>query len=86
MSHYSKQRRYLSRGQVAKRFGVTTRTVKRWEKRPELDFPIVTMINGRGYHDEEKIEGFERRVVKATAKALQPAKENTSSEAAQVAA
>jgi DNA-binding transcriptional MerR regulator len=66
MSHETKVRRYLTRGKVAKLFGVTTRTVRRWERRAALNFPHIAMINGRGYFDQEDIERFERGLVRST--------------------
>jgi MerR HTH family regulatory protein len=73
MSHETKQRRRLTRGQVARRFGVTTRTLRRWEKRPELGFHKVIIMNGRGYLDEDEIEAYALAQVKVAASRALPA-------------
>jgi hypothetical protein len=65
----SKQRRYLSRGEIAKRFGVSSRTVRRWEKNEKLDFPPVIMMSKRGYFDLDEIEAFERSLVRRSVSA-----------------
>jgi hypothetical protein len=58
---------FSSRGKVARDFGVTTRTVRRWESRPELNFPKVIMCNGRGYFSDPEMADFKRRCAKAVA-------------------
>jgi hypothetical protein len=67
MSHETKQRRWVSRGKAAKRFGVTPRTIRRWEQRPELHFPKVRMMNGRGYFEDDELEDHARSQVAVAA-------------------
>jgi predicted DNA-binding transcriptional regulator AlpA len=45
---------------VAKQFGVTTRTIDRWDEDPELDFPKAVEINGRKYRRRKEIREFQR--------------------------
>ena len=45
---------------VAKQFGVTTRTIDRWDEDPELDFPKAVEINGRKYRRSNEIRVFQR--------------------------
>jgi hypothetical protein len=58
-------RTYSSRRKVADRFGVTTRTVRRWEK--IRGFPKVRYFNKRGYFDDEVLAAYEKQHFKATA-------------------
>jgi predicted DNA-binding transcriptional regulator AlpA len=51
----------LPRREVAKRYGVTVRTVQRWEADPELEFPKPAHINGRSYFPERELEDFDAR-------------------------
>jgi hypothetical protein len=67
MSDTPNERRFLSRGKVAKIFDVTTRTVRRWELEEKLEFPPISMILGRGYFDADEIEAFQRRLVRSVA-------------------
>jgi DNA-binding transcriptional MerR regulator len=46
--------------QVCARYGVTDRTVARWERDPELNFPQATVINNRKYYDEERLIDWDR--------------------------
>ena len=47
--------RKLPTKQVCGRYLVTDRTVSRWERDPELNFPKPTVINRRKYFDEEQL-------------------------------
>jgi hypothetical protein len=45
---------------VAERYGVSTRTIPRWDANPELGFPEAIVINGRRYRRRSELEAFER--------------------------
>ena len=62
---------YSSRRKVADRFGVTTRTVRRWEKLE--GFPKVRVFNERGYFDDDELAFYEKQQFKATVGSRQPA-------------
>jgi predicted DNA-binding transcriptional regulator AlpA len=46
--------------QVCKRYGVSDRTVARWERDPDLHFPRPVTINGRKYYAESALTAFDR--------------------------
>ena len=50
----------LSTGAVAARYGVTTRSVDRWWKNPDLNFPQPIIINERKYWAVTDLETWER--------------------------
>jgi hypothetical protein len=43
------------------RYGVSLRTLPRWDERAELGFPKPIWINGRKYRDEIELDAFDRR-------------------------
>ena len=45
---------------VAARYQVTSRTIDRWDRRPELNFPKAIRINGRKYRHLHELETWER--------------------------
>jgi hypothetical protein len=47
--------------QVARELGVTGRTIRTWELRPELKFPAAHWINGRKYRKRGEIQEFKER-------------------------
>jgi hypothetical protein len=47
--------------QVARELNVTTRTLREWELRPELDFPVAFWICGRKYRRRGDLEDFKQR-------------------------
>lgn len=59
--------RKLSTAEVARRYTKTRRTIERWERDPELDFPKPLIIRGRKYRDEAELEAWERARVALTA-------------------
>jgi hypothetical protein len=59
--------RKLSTAQVAKRYTRTRRTIERWERDPNLNFPKPLVIRGRKYRDEAELEAWERARVVMTA-------------------
>lgn len=52
--------RKLPTRQVCERYGVTDRTVARWERDPGLNFPQPTVINNRKYYDEDQLADWDR--------------------------
>jgi hypothetical protein len=47
--------------QVAReRYGVTLRTLARWDAKPELGFPRPIFINGRKHRDASELDAFDR--------------------------
>ena len=52
--------RKLPTRQVCTRYGVSDRTIARWMRDPELNFPQPTVINGRNYFDDEALTIFDR--------------------------
>ena len=44
---------------TAKRYGVCTRTLDRWDDQPELGFPSAVRINGRKYRDTDQLDAFD---------------------------
>jgi hypothetical protein len=58
------QAKYLPKNNVAARYGVTTRTVDRWEREPKLGFPASVGINGRRYFRDDELDAFDRDCVR----------------------
>jgi hypothetical protein len=46
---------------VARRYGVTLRTIHRWDNDPALGFPKPININGRLYRDSDELDAFDRQ-------------------------
>jgi hypothetical protein len=53
---------------VARRYQVSTRTLPRWDARPQLGFPAPIVINKRKYRRRSELEAFERARASATTK------------------
>lgn len=52
---------YLSTAGLAHRYDVSTRTIERWEKDPEIDLPKPDLvINKRKYRKTKNVEAWER--------------------------
>lgn len=45
---------------VCRRYGVSDRTVARWERDPDLQFPQPVTINKRKYYDASALTAFDR--------------------------
>ena len=45
---------------TCERYGVSVRTVKRWELNPDLNFPRPTIINGQYYDDPDRLADWDR--------------------------
>jgi hypothetical protein len=43
------------------RYRVHPHTLRRWDKRPELGFPPVIMVNGRRYREANALDAWDRR-------------------------
>jgi hypothetical protein len=56
----------LPTGDVAARYSVTTRSIDRWWKDPELAFPQPIYINDRKYWSLADLEKWERERVQPT--------------------
>lgn len=54
------ERKLLPDRDVCKRYGVVTRTLKRWDDNPGLEFPKPTFINGRKYREEAALDAWDR--------------------------
>jgi hypothetical protein len=52
---------------VAERYGVSTRTIPRWDADPDLGFPAPVVINGRRYRRRVDLERFERAHIRSRA-------------------
>jgi len=55
LSHPNVTGRKLPTRHVCRRYGITDRTVSRWERDPELRFPQPQIVNGRKYYDEDEL-------------------------------
>lgn len=45
---------------VCRRYGVSDRTISRWERDPDLQFPQPVTINKRKYYDASALTAFDR--------------------------
>ena len=52
---------------VAEFFGVHVKSIKRWDRRPELGFPPPIDVNGRKYRNRREYHEFARRAAAAHA-------------------
>jgi DNA-binding transcriptional MerR regulator len=52
---------------VAARYGVTIRTINRWETSETLDFPKAVVINNRDYYQDDELDEFDRRCARRAA-------------------
>lgn len=53
-------RTYLPGPQTARRYGVSDRTISRWEADSKLGFPQPMIVNGRKFHPLEALEAWEK--------------------------
>jgi predicted site-specific integrase-resolvase len=64
---------FIAERRAAERYGVSWRTLIRWDKRPELGFPPVIKIGTRRFRELAKLEAWERANAKrAAAKVTRP--------------
>jgi hypothetical protein len=50
---------WLPRRKTADRYGVSVRTIERWEADPELHFPKSIVVNGRRYDDISELDDWD---------------------------
>jgi hypothetical protein len=55
----------IQRRKTAERYGVSVRSIERWEADPALGFPRCTIINGRRYDDVELLDAWDRECAAA---------------------
>jgi hypothetical protein len=53
------------RRKTAERYGVSVRTIERWEDDPELDFPKSTIVNGRRYDNVDELDAWDAKCAAA---------------------
>ena len=53
-------RTYLPGPQTARRYGVSNRTISRWEQDPNLGFPPPMIVNGHKFHPLDDLEAWEK--------------------------
>ena len=53
-------RTYLPGPKTARRYGVSDRTIVRWEQDPALCFPQPMHVNGRKFYPLDELEAWER--------------------------
>jgi hypothetical protein len=59
--------RYLSRQAQAQRYDKSVRTIERWGKNPDLEYPGEIEINGRYLRPLSKLERWEQKRAAASA-------------------
>ena len=64
MSTSASDRRFFPKRAVARRYGVTTRTVDRWKKQNVIPQPDLT-INNRHFWCEDELDRHDRQLVAA---------------------
>ena len=48
----------IPEAKAAKKCGVCTKTLERWDDKPELGFPPIVWINGRKFRDADLLDAF----------------------------
>jgi hypothetical protein len=56
----------IAESKTAKRYGVCTRTLDRWDDQAELGFPPPVWINCRKYRDTDRLDAFDAARVRAS--------------------
>jgi predicted DNA-binding transcriptional regulator AlpA len=51
--------RLLSEAKVRERYGVSSMTLYRWDRDPDLNFPKAKRIRGRKYRDAAELDAFD---------------------------
>jgi|1186.fasta_scaffold1161843_1 hypothetical protein len=64
----------LSDRQVAERYDVAVRTLERWDKLPDLDFPAPVYIRRRRYREVAKLDDWDRRNAHKAATPVRPSR------------
>jgi DNA-binding transcriptional MerR regulator len=52
---------------AAKKCGVSTKTLERWDEKPELNFPPIVWVGGRKFRDADLVDAFILAQVRASA-------------------
>jgi predicted DNA-binding transcriptional regulator AlpA len=63
MSLIETESKFLPTRQVCARYGISDRTIARWERDPDLQFPKPLVINGRKFYSENALTAFDRAQV-----------------------
>ena len=53
-------RTFLPGPKTARRYGVSDRTIARWEQDETLGFPKPMLVNGRKFHPLDELEAWEK--------------------------
>jgi hypothetical protein len=61
-----------ARRKTAERYGVSVRSIERWEADSTLGFPQSVIINGRRYDDIEKLDAWDAACAAAARVARRP--------------
>jgi predicted site-specific integrase-resolvase len=63
---------------AAKKLGVCTKTLERWDEKPELNFPPIIWIGKRKFRDDDLLDKFIiERVKESAAMARRPTEPGT---------
>lgn len=54
-----------ARRKTAERYGVSVRSIERWEADQKLSFPPSRLINGRRYDDIEQLDAWDAKCAAA---------------------
>jgi predicted DNA-binding transcriptional regulator AlpA len=63
MSLTETESKFLPTRQVCERYGISDRTLARWERDPDLRFPQPMTINKRKFYSENALTAFDRAQV-----------------------
>jgi hypothetical protein len=55
----------IPRRKTADRYGVSVRTIERWEASTDLDFPKSIIVNGRRYDDVDGLDDWDAKCAAA---------------------
>jgi hypothetical protein len=56
---------WVKRRKTAERYGVSVRSIERWEADPKMGFPKSIVRNGRKYDDDEKLDAWDAQCAAA---------------------
>jgi hypothetical protein len=69
------------RRKTAERYGVSVRSIERWEEDPELGFPKSRNVNGRNYDDTDALDAWDAKCAAAAREARSKRKASKQEEA-----
>lgn len=55
------EKRYVPDPQVCRRYGISSMTLWRWDRNPDLNFPPPMRINRRKYRDAAALDEWDRQ-------------------------